>query len=90
MSVLNNRLAEGIVDYFTEHGLKVFGPTKAAALIEGSKSFAKELMAKYDIPTAGYGTFTDAEEAKAFIREKGAPIVVKADGLAAGKVLSSR
>ena len=78
-------LAEGIVDYFTEHGLKAFGPTKAAALIEGSKSFAKELMAKYDIPTAGYGTFTDAEEAKAFIRENGAPIVVKADGLAAGK-----
>ncbi|WP_342514356.1 phosphoribosylamine--glycine ligase [Sporosarcina sp. FSL K6-1522] len=78
-------LAEGIVDYFAEHGLKAFGPTKAAALIEGSKSFAKELMAKYDIPTAGYGTFTDAEEAKAFIRENGAPIVVKADGLAAGK-----
>ena len=78
-------LAEGIVDFFTEHGLKAFGPTKAAALIEGSKSFAKELMAKYDIPTAGYGTFTDAEEAKAFIRENGAPIVVKADGLAAGK-----
>lgn len=78
-------LAAGIVDYFTEHGLKAFGPTKAAALIEGSKSFAKELMAKYDIPTAAYGTFTDAEEAKAFIRENGAPIVVKADGLAAGK-----
>ena len=78
-------LAEGIVDFFAEHGLKAFGPTKAAALIEGSKSFAKELMAKYDIPTAGYGTFTDAEEAKAFIRENGAPIVVKADGLAAGK-----
>ena len=78
-------LAEGIVDYFAEHGLKAFGPTKAAALIEGSKSFAKELMAKYNIPTAGYGTFSDVEEAKAFIREKGAPIVVKADGLAAGK-----
>ena len=78
-------LAEGIVDYFAERGLQVFGPTKAAAQIEGSKSFAKELMEKYNIPTAGYGTFTDAEEAKAFIREKGAPIVVKADGLAAGK-----
>ncbi|MHA6261130.1 phosphoribosylamine--glycine ligase [Sporosarcina sp. CAU 1771] len=78
-------LAEGIVDYFTERGLTAFGPTKAAAQIEGSKSFAKELMAKYNIPTAGYGTFTDAEEAKAFIREQGAPIVVKADGLAAGK-----
>lgn len=78
-------LADGIVDYFDERGLTVFGPTKAAALIEGSKSFAKELMVKYDIPTAGYGTFTDAEEAKTFIREKGAPIVIKADGLAAGK-----
>lgn len=78
-------LAEGIVDYFTAHGLKAFGPTKAAAQIEGSKSFAKELMTKYGIPTAAYGTFTDAEEAKAFIRQQGAPIVVKADGLAAGK-----
>lgn len=78
-------LANGIVDYFAAHGLVAFGPTKAAAQIEGSKSFAKDLMEKYNIPTAGYGTFTDAEEAKAFIREKGAPIVVKADGLAAGK-----
>lgn len=78
-------LAEGIVDFFNEHGLKIFGPTKAAAQIEGSKSFAKEIMDKYNIPTADYGTFTDAEEAKAFIRKKGAPIVVKADGLAAGK-----
>ncbi|KXH86765.1 phosphoribosylamine--glycine ligase [Sporosarcina sp. HYO08] len=78
-------LAEGIVDYFNERDLLIFGPTKEAAQIEGSKSFAKELMAKYNIPTAAYGTFTDAEEAKAFIREKGAPIVVKADGLAAGK-----
>lgn len=78
-------LAEGIVDFFNERGLKIFGPTKAAAQIEGSKSFAKEIMDKYNIPTAGYGTFTDAEEAKAYIREMGAPIVVKADGLAAGK-----
>lgn len=78
-------LANGIVDYFAEHGLQAFGPTKKAAQIEGSKSFAKEIMQKYNIPTAAYGTFTDAEEAKAFIREKGAPIVVKADGLAAGK-----
>lgn len=78
-------LAEGIVDYFTERGLRIFGPTKAAAQIEGSKSFAKELMSKYGIPTAAYGTFTDAEEAKAFIQQQGAPIVVKADGLAAGK-----
>lgn len=78
-------LAEGIVDFFSEKGLRIFGPTKAAAQIEGSKSFAKELMSKYNIPTAAYGTFTDAEEAKAFIHQQGAPIVVKADGLAAGK-----
>ncbi|WP_060208886.1 phosphoribosylamine--glycine ligase [Sporosarcina koreensis] len=78
-------LAEGIVDHFINKGLRIFGPTKAAAQIEGSKSFAKDLMSKYDIPTAAYGTFTDAEEAKAFIRQQGAPIVVKADGLAAGK-----
>ncbi|GKV67028.1 MULTISPECIES: phosphoribosylamine--glycine ligase [unclassified Sporosarcina] len=78
-------LAEGIVDFFQDRGLTIFGPTKAAARIEGSKSFAKEIMNKYEIPTAAYGTFTDAEEAKKFIREQGAPIVVKADGLAAGK-----
>ncbi|PIC63344.1 phosphoribosylamine--glycine ligase [Sporosarcina sp. P13] len=78
-------LAEGIADFFLDKGLTVFGPTKAAARIEGSKSFAKEIMDKYDIPTASYGTFTDADEAKAFIREQGAPIVIKADGLAAGK-----
>ena len=78
-------LAEGIVDFFTDKGLRIFGPTKAAARIEGSKSFAKDLMQKYGIPTAAYGTFTDAEEAKTFIRQQGAPIVVKADGLAAGK-----
>src|SRR5699024_1316159 len=78
-------LAEGIVDFFNDRGLKIFGPTKAAARIEGSKSFAKALMKKYGIPTAGYETFTDAEEAKVYIRQQGAPIVVKADGLAAGK-----
>ncbi|MFD1203530.1 phosphoribosylamine--glycine ligase [Sporosarcina contaminans] len=78
-------LSDGIVDYFSERGLRIFGPTKAAARIEGSKAFAKDLMKKYSIPTAAYGTFTDAEEAKAFIRTQGAPIVVKADGLAAGK-----
>ena len=78
-------LAEGIVDYFTEKGLRIFGPTKAAAQLEGSKSFAKSLMKKYDIPTAAYETFTDAIEAKAYILQNGAPIVVKADGLAAGK-----
>ena len=78
-------LAEGIADYFLDKGLTIFGPTQAAARIEGSKSFAKEIMDKYEIPTAAYGTFTDAEEAKTFIRDQGAPIVVKADGLAAGK-----
>mgnify|MGYP000408804897 CR=1 FL=1 len=65
--------------------LKAFGPTKAAAELEWSKDFAKEIMVKYDVPTAAYGTFSDFEEAKAYIEEKGAPIVVKADGLALGK-----
>ncbi|MET0787258.1 MAG: phosphoribosylamine--glycine ligase [Paenisporosarcina sp.] len=78
-------LAAGIVDVFEAEGLRIFGPTKAAAQIEGSKSFAKELMKKYGIPTAAYETFTNVEEAKAFIHKKGAPIVIKADGLAAGK-----
>lgn len=78
-------LLNGIVNDFEKAGLKVFGPTKEAALIEGSKNFAKELMIKYNIPTADYQTFTDVEQAKAYIHEKGAPIVIKADGLAAGK-----
>ncbi|MGG0655116.1 phosphoribosylamine--glycine ligase [Rummeliibacillus pycnus] len=78
-------LAEGIVDAFNEQGLLIFGPTKAASQIEGSKSFAKEIMQKYNIPTAAYATFTDAEQAVAYIQKMGAPIVVKADGLAAGK-----
>lgn len=78
-------LAAGIVDYFIERGLTIFGPTKAAARIEGSKSYAKEIMKKYNIPTAAYETFTEAEPAIAYIQEQGAPIVVKADGLAAGK-----
>ncbi|XQY92195.1 phosphoribosylamine--glycine ligase [Metabacillus sp. HB246100] len=78
-------LLNGIVDVFEEAGLKIFGPRQKAALIEGSKNFAKELMIKYNIPTADYQTFTDVEEAKAYIQEKGAPIVIKADGLAAGK-----
>lgn len=78
-------LAEGIVDAFSKEELLIFGPTKAAAKIEGSKSFAKELMQKYNIPTAAYATFTDAEQAVAYIQKMGAPIVVKADGLAAGK-----
>ena len=78
-------LSKGIVDAFEEAGLLCFGPNAKAAQIEGSKSFAKELMKKYDIPTAAYETFTEVELAKAYIREQGAPIVVKADGLAAGK-----
>ncbi|MBH0171174.1 phosphoribosylamine--glycine ligase [Fictibacillus sp. 18YEL24] len=78
-------LLEGIVDRFTQEGLVIFGPSKAAAEIEGSKSFAKNLMKKYDIPTAASETFTNHDEALAYVREKGAPIVLKADGLAAGK-----
>jgi len=75
----------GIVDHFEERGLRVFGPQRAAALIEGSKAFAKELMEKTGVPTARYADFTDVEAARAYVREQGAPIVIKADGLAAGK-----
>ncbi|MFJ8237672.1 phosphoribosylamine--glycine ligase [Ureibacillus sp. NPDC094379] len=78
-------LAGGIVDFFNEEGLTIFGPTQAAARIEGSKSYAKEIMKKYKIPTAAYETFTDAKSAINYVKEQGAPIVVKADGLAAGK-----
>jgi phosphoribosylamine---glycine ligase len=78
-------LLAGIVDRFAEEGLRIFGPRKEAALIEGSKAFAKEIMKKYGIPTAGHATFTSYEEAKAYVEKKGAPIVIKADGLAAGK-----
>ncbi len=78
-------LAEGIVDFFTARGLRIFGPTKTAAQIESSKSYAKEVMNKYNIPTAAHKTFTEAEQAIAYIKEQGAPIVIKADGLAAGK-----
>ncbi|WP_070120956.1 phosphoribosylamine--glycine ligase [Bacillus marinisedimentorum] len=78
-------LINGIVDRFQKAGLTVFGPSKAAALIEGSKTFAKELMEKYEIPTAAYRSFTDYEEACAYVEDQGAPIVIKADGLAAGK-----
>ncbi len=78
-------LASGIVDVFAARGLKVFGPSKAAARIEGSKAFAKDLMRKYGIPTAGYEVFTAPDAAKEYIKKQGAPIVVKADGLAAGK-----
>ncbi|MFC7440748.1 phosphoribosylamine--glycine ligase [Laceyella putida] len=75
----------GVVDRFEQEGLKAFGPRRQAALIEGSKRFAKELMRKHNIPTAAFASFTNAEEAKAYVREQGAPIVIKADGLAAGK-----
>ena len=78
-------LMNGVVDRFEAEGLRVFGPNKAAAVIEGSKAFTKELMKKYDIPTAAYETFTNYEEAVAYIQKIGAPIVIKADGLAAGK-----
>ena len=78
-------LIEGIVDAFAEAGIKAFGPSKAAAQIEGSKDFAKKLMARHDIPTAKYRTFDDLEPAKRYVAEQGAPIVIKADGLAAGK-----
>lgn len=78
-------LAEGIVDFFTARDLRIFGPTKVAAQIESSKSYAKEIMNKYNIPTAAHETFTEAEKAIAYIKEQGAPIVIKADGLAAGK-----
>ena len=78
-------LAAGIVDDFRAAGLPVFGPTRAAAQLESSKDFAKAFMQRHGIPTAQYQTFADAEAAHAYIREKGAPIVIKADGLAAGK-----
>lgn len=78
-------LLEGLADRFQEEGLKVFGPNRKAAEIEGSKSFAKYLMHKYNIPTAEFEVFTDYVEAKAYIEKVGAPIVIKADGLAAGK-----
>jgi phosphoribosylamine--glycine ligase len=78
-------LLGGIVDFFTERSLPIFGPSAHAAKIEGSKSFAKRLMTRYHIPTARYESFIDYPSALAYVREQGAPIVVKADGLAAGK-----
>lgn len=78
-------LLEGLADKFQENELPVFGPNKKAAEIEGSKSFAKELMKKYNIPTAAYEVFSDYEAARTYVETKGAPIVIKADGLAAGK-----
>ncbi len=78
-------LVAGLADVFKRRGLPVFGPSKAAAQLEGSKAFSKELMAKYNIPTAFFKICEDIETAKSYVEEKGAPIVVKADGLAAGK-----
>ncbi|MGO3892326.1 MAG: phosphoribosylamine--glycine ligase [Paenalcaligenes sp.] len=78
-------LAAGVVDAFRAAGLKIFGASQAAAQLESSKDYAKAFMVRHQIPTAEYQTFTDLEAAKAYVREKGAPIVVKADGLAAGK-----
>jgi phosphoribosylamine--glycine ligase len=78
-------LVAGIADDLTAAGIKVFGPSKAAAQLEGSKAFTKELCAEFGIPTAGFGRFTDAAGAKAYVAAQGAPIVIKADGLAAGK-----
>lgn len=78
-------LLEGIVDVFREESLPIFGPTKDAAIIEGSKSFSKQLMKDYGIPTADYEVFTHAADAIEYVKGKGAPIVIKADGLAAGK-----
>ncbi|MVG15947.1 phosphoribosylamine--glycine ligase [Aeromonas jandaei] len=78
-------LVKGVVDAFRAEGLAIFGPTAASAQLEGSKAFAKDFLARHAIPTAEYQNFTEVEPALAYLREKGAPIVIKADGLAAGK-----
>src|SRR6185503_6845639 len=78
-------LAAGVGDAFREAGLRIFGPSKAAAQLESSKDFAKRFMQRHKIPTARYETFTDATDAHAYVKRHGAPIVIKADGLAAGK-----
>jgi len=78
-------LVAGVVDYFSERGLRCFGPRQGAAQLEGSKAFTKDFLARHRIPTGAYGNFTELEPALAYLREQGAPIVVKADGLAAGK-----
>ncbi|CAA0082198.1 Phosphoribosylamine--glycine ligase [Zhongshania aliphaticivorans] len=78
-------LVDGVVDYFNERDLPCFGPTKGAAQLEGSKAFTKDFLARHNIPTGSYQNFTELEPALAYLREQGAPIVVKADGLAAGK-----
>ncbi|WP_444892693.1 phosphoribosylamine--glycine ligase [Microbulbifer sp. TRSA001] len=78
-------LVEGVVDFFNARGLAIFGPSKGASQLEGSKAFTKDFLERHKIPTAAYRNFTEVEPAVAYIRERGAPIVVKADGLAAGK-----
>src|SRR5690606_41276199 len=78
-------LVAGVVDRFRAEGLRIFGPTAAAARLEGSKAFAKDFLARHGSPTAHYAVFTDVDAALAPVRAQGAPIVVKADGLAAGK-----
>ncbi len=82
---MDDPLIGGVVDVFEAEGLRVFGPNKAAAILEGSKAFSKDLMKKYNIPTAGYETFTSAEEANKYLQTAKFPIVLKADGLALGK-----
>jgi len=78
-------LVEGVVDTFRQHNLAIFGPTQGAAQLEGSKAFTKDFLARHNIPTAAYENFTEIEPAIAYVRQQGAPIVIKADGLAAGK-----
>lgn len=82
---MDDPLVGGIVDVFEARGLRVFGPRKNAAILEGSKAFSKDLMKKYDIPTAGYETFDDADKAREYVKDAKLPIVLKADGLALGK-----
>ena len=78
-------LTLGVVDAMTQAGIRCFGPSQWCAQLEGSKAFAKDIMQKAGVPTAACGVFTELEAAKSFVEEKGAPIVIKADGLAAGK-----
>lgn len=78
-------LVDGVVDYFRERDLAIFGPSQSAAQLEGSKAFTKNFLARHNIPTGTYGNFTDLDEALTYLRQQGAPIVIKADGLAAGK-----
>ena len=82
---MDDPLVAGVVDAFEKEGLRVFGPRKNAAIVEGSKAFSKELMKKYGIPTAKYETFSDYEKAKSYVLGHDVPLVVKADGLALGK-----